>query len=190
MKKITKFMVIIFLIIFFLWIVFEKIKIQDIILRKIYPLNYVEDVEKFSKNNNIDPLLVYAIIKAESNFEANITSHSGACGLMQIMEETAKEIAKKINYNYTSKEDLYNPHVNIMLGTKYFAYLLEKYGNTELALTAYNAGIGNVQKWIENGTIKKDGSDIQNIPFKETNNYVRKILRDYKIYKSLYRKEV
>jgi len=74
-----------------------------------------------------------------------------------------------------------------MLGTKYFSDLLELYeGNTVLALTAYNAGIGNVASWIETGVIKKDGSDIENIPFKETNRYVRKILRNYSIYQSIY----
>ena len=66
--------------------------------------------------------------------------------------------------------------------------LLEQYGNLELALAAYNAGIGNVNNWVEQGIIQKDGSDIENVPFKETNNYVRKILRDYKIYKELYEK--
>lgn len=65
--------------------------------------------------------------------------------------------------------------------------LLEKYDDNYLiALAAYNAGIGNVDEWIRKGIIKKDGSDIENIPYKETNNYVRKIVRDYKIYQELY----
>ena len=66
--------------------------------------------------------------------------------------------------------------------------MLQKYNNTELALAAYNAGSGNVDNWINKGTLKNDGSDIENIPFNETNNYVRKILRDYEIYKELYEK--
>ena len=74
-----------------------------------------------------------------------------------------------------------------MLGTTYFAQLLKNYdGNINLSLAAYNAGIGNVTNWIENGIIQADGSDIENIPFKETNNYVRKILRDDRIYRKLY----
>ena len=64
--------------------------------------------------------------------------------------------------------------------------LIEKYENISLALTAYNAGIGTVDTWIEKGTIQEDGSDVENIPYKETNQYVRKILRDYKIYQNLY----
>ncbi len=78
---------------------------------------------------------------------------------------------------------------NIELGTKYFAKLIKYYeGNYYLAITAYNAGIGTVAKWIEGGIIKKDGSDIENIPYKETNTYVRKILKNYNVYKELYGK--
>lgn len=156
-------------------------------LKAIYPLKHVEHVEKYAEENGLDKMLVYAIIKAESNFEPNITSHSGAMGLMQIMDSTAKEIAKEIGYDYVTKEVLYQPEVNIMLGTRYFAKLLKQYkNNVNLALAAYNAGIGNVDKWIQNGIILADGSDTENIPFKETNIYVRKILRDYRIYRGLY----
>ena len=68
------------------------------------------------------------------------------------------------------------------MGTKYISILIQKYNNINLALTAYNAGSGNVDNWINDGTLKSDGSDIEKVPFTETNNYVRKILRDYKIY--------
>ena len=156
-------------------------------IKIIYPQNYSNLVEKYSTANNLDSKLVYAIIKAESNFDPNITSNSGAMGLMQIMEETAKEIAEELDYDYVTKEILYQPEVNIMIGTRYFSNLLKAYkGNLNLALAAYNAGMGNVNKWIKEGIIKSDGSDIENIPFKETNNYVRKILRDYNIYKEIY----
>ena len=157
------------------------------ILKQIYPLKYANYVEKYAKENNLDVMLVYAIIKAESNFEPNITSTSGAMGLMQIMENTAKEIAEKKGIELLTKEVIYQPELNIMLGTTYFAQLLKNYdGNINLSLAAYNAGIGNVTNWIENGIIQADGSDIENIPFKETNNYVRKILRDDRIYRKLY----
>lgn len=83
--------------------------------------------------------------------------------------------------------DLFDEKTNIELGTRYFAKLIKYYeGNYNLAITAYNAGIGNVAKWISNGDIKEDGSDIENIPFKETSNYVRKIIKNYRIYKELY----
>lgn len=184
-----KIVITVFILLLILIFLFGIIKIQDIIMKKIYPLKYTEYVEKYCSENSLDKMLVYAIIKAESNFEPNIKSSSGAMGLMQLMESTAKEIAEKLNVEYTTKEMLYEPETNIMLGTKYFSELLKKYdGNIYLALTSYNAGIGNVAKWIEKGIIKEDGSDIENIPYKETNNYVRKILRDYKIYQELYEK--
>ena len=106
---------------------------------------------------------------------------------MQIIDSTAEETAKKLKIEY-NKQDLYNPETNIMLGTKYFSTLFEKYNNITMALTAYNAGSGNVDRWIQQGIIQKDGSNAENIPYRETNNYVRKILRDYEIYKELYEK--
>lgn len=103
------------------------------------------------------------------------------------MESTAMEQAEEVNEEIIVTESLYNPEINIKIGTKYYSKLIKKYNNnTLLALAAYNAGIGNVDNWIKQGIIKEDGSDIEKIPFKETNNYVRKIVRDYKIYQELY----
>ena len=161
-------------------------KIKNIVLYNLYPTDYEEYVYKYAQEYNVDPLLVFAIIKAESNFETNVVSASNAIGLMQLMDSTAEDTARKLKIEYTSKEILYNPEINIRLGTKYYSTLLEKYQNTTIALTAYNAGSGNVDKWLESGVLKIDGSNAENIPFRETNNYVRKILRDYEIYKKLY----
>lgn len=188
MKKKTKILIILSTIILIMIILFGVLKIQNVILRKIYKTDYSEYIYKYSKENDIDPLLTFAIIKAESNFNRNIKSASGAIGLMQLMEETALEEANEINEEIIVIESLYNPEMNIKLGTKYFAKLLKKYNNNYLlALTAYNAGIGNVDNWIKQGIIKDDASDIENIPYKETNNYVRKIVRNYKIYQELYK---
>ena len=83
--------------------------------------------------------------------------------------------------------DLKNPEKNIQIGVKYFQKLVSYYnGNYYLAITAYNAGIGTVSRWIENGIIKEDGSNIEKVPYKETNNYVRKVLKNYKVYEELY----
>lgn len=167
-------------------VIFIGIKYFDLdnaLMKKIYPKAYSEYVVKYAKENNIDENLVYAIIKAESNFNKDAVSSSGAIGLMQLMNSTAKDVSVKLGIdNY----DLNNAEDNIKLGTKYFSILFEKYKNNAVALMAYNAGNGNVDKWIESGIIKEDGTDAENIPYKETNNYVRKILRDYKIYKELY----
>lgn len=186
-KQLIKKLIIVVGIVLTVIILFGVIKVQNIILKQIYKTDYSEYVYKYSEENGIDPLLTFAIIKAESNFNRNVISTSGAIGLMQLMESTAEEEGAKIGEEVSVKEALYNPERNIMIGTSYFANLLERYeDNYLLALAAYNAGIGNVDSWIEEGIIKEDGSDIENIPYKETNNYVRKIVRDYKIYQDLY----
>lgn len=181
-KKLIILMIIV--IVFIIAIIDIPTKIQKLIYKK----EYSEYVEKYAESYNVDENLVYAVIKAESNFNQNAKSSKDAIGLMQLVESTAKDVSKKVDIQLTDdelKEKLLEPEININLGTKYISILIEKYQNIEIAVTAYNAGIGTVDNWIEKGVIKADGSDIENIPYKETNNYVRKILRDYKIYTNL-----
>lgn len=163
------------------------IKLQNI-QKLIYRQDYAEYVEKYAKENNVDPLLIYAIIKAESNFDDKAVSNKGATGLMQLMENTAKEVAINEFDEEVTEDSLCDPETNIRLGVKYFADLMEIFQEEAVALAAYNAGMGTVQGWIDEGIIKSDGSDIENIPYNETNMYVRKILKDYDIYKRLYRR--
>ncbi len=162
--------------------------IKNQILKKMYKQEYTEYVKKYSKEYDVDEYLIYAIIKAESNFNQEAVSHREAKGLMQLMYSTAEDIAKRVDIEI-NEENILEPDININLGTKYISMLIQKYDNVNLALAAYNAGSGNVDGWIEKGTLKADGSDIENVPFTETNNYVRKILRDYKIYKQIYEDE-
>lgn len=159
------------------------------IIKLIYKKEYSEYVEKYSEEYGVDKNLVYAVIKAESNFNSDAKSGKDAIGLMQLIKSTAQEVAKKAGLQISNgemEEQLLNPDININIGTKYLSYLIDRYKNVEIAVTAYNAGIGTVDNWIEKGIIKADGSDIENVPYKETNNYVRKILRDYKIYSNTY----
>ena len=160
------------------------LRIQKIIYKK----DYKEYVQKYAQEYNVDENLIYALIKAESNFNSNAKSSKDAIGLMQLMESTAQDVCKKTDLQISSdelSEKLLEPDININIGTKYLSILIQKYGNIEIAITAYNAGIGTVDNWIEKGIINSDGSNVENIPYKETNNYVRKILRDYKIYTNL-----
>ena len=181
MKKLLFLIIIIILVI----VAFNFKDIRSFLLERLYPIKYSVYVELYAKEYKVDKELIYAIIKAESNFEAKAKSTKGACGLMQLMQSTAEEVARKINVKI-DEDTILEPKVNINLGTKYISSLIEKYENIGLALAAYNAGSGNVDSWIADGTLRGDGSDIENIPYKETNNYVRKILRDYKIYQELY----
>ena len=162
-------------------IIITAILINKLMINILYKKEYSEYVSMYSQEYGVDECLIYALIKAESNFDAEAVSNKNAQGLMQLMFATAEEVSNKNGIELT-KENILNPDININIGTKYISTLLEKYECVELAIAAYNAGIGNVDKWIEKGIIKSDGSDIENIPFKETNTYVRKIMRDYKIY--------
>lgn len=170
-----------FIIMIFL---FQRFNIYEKILRIYYPDTYSEYVDKYSEKYNVEKQWIFALIKAESNFKKDSISQSGAIGLMQLMEKTAVEVSNEIGIE---ELDLNNADTNIELGTKYFANLVKYYnGNYNLAITAYNAGIGTVARWISEGIIKPDGTNIENIPYKETNNYVRKILKNYRMYKELY----
>lgn len=180
--KIKKLLIVIIIAIFVIGIIIASKKLM---IKILYKKDYSELVSRYAQEYEIEENLIYAIIKAESNFNPNAVSSQKAKGLMQLMDSTAKEIANKIGIEITDK-NIFEPETNINIGTKYIATLLEKYECIEVALAAYNAGSGNVDKWIANGTIKADGSDIEKIPYKETNMYVRKIMRDYKIYKKIY----
>ena len=178
MKKITIIIII---------IVIGLLLLRMQILPKIYSQKYSEYVEKYAEENNLDPLLVYSIIKAESNFKKDAKSNSDAIGLMQVMPSTAREIGENLGIEEINEEILYEPELNIQIGTKYFRNLLDKYNNYNLAIIAYNAGMGNLDKWIEEGIIDKQGENIENIPFSETKNYVKKILQNYEIYQEIYK---
>ena len=162
---------------------------KDKLLKIMYPKTYSEIVSTYAEEYNVEENLIYAVIKAESNFDSNAVSNREAIGLMQIVEETAIDVAKQNQIDVDTEnitEELLDIDNNINIGTKYLSTLLTQYGNMEIALAAYNAGIGTVNNWIEKQVIQADGSDIENIPYKETNNYVRKILRDYRVYNELY----
>ncbi|PIH55262.1 lytic transglycosylase, partial [Paenibacillus sp. LK1] len=121
-------------------------------------------INKYASQNGVDPKLIAAIIKTESTFNPNAKSGAGAAGLMQLMPGTAKGLGVKNSYD---------PDQNVAGGTKYIASLLKKYnGNLEYALAAYNAGPGNVDKWIKAGKMG-------NIPFAETKAYAPKVLANY-----------
>ena len=186
--NITKKQITITAIVLILCMIIAFLNIPIRIQKIIYKKDYKEYVQKYAQEYNVDENLIYALIKAESNFNSNAKSSKDAIGLMQLMESTAQDVSKKTDLQISSdelSEKLLEPDININIGTKYLSILIQKYGNIEIAITAYNAGIGTVDNWIEKGIINSDGSNVENIPYKETNNYVRKILRDYKIYTNL-----
>ena len=157
-----------------------------VIMHIIYPVRYFEHIHKYAIENRLDEYLVMGVIKAESNFIYD--AHSGvATGLMQLTDETASWVSGKMGIEY-EKEDLLVPEKNIKMGCYYLRYLIDHYGgNIDVALAAYNAGMGNVKKWLSDSRYSKDGESLDNIPFEETRNYVKRVGEYYDTYKKLYR---
>ncbi len=155
-------------------------KIGNLYLK--YPPAYMEIIKEKSAGKNIDPFLVMAIAREESHFRKDVVSPAKAYGLMQIILPTARR------YNHVvTVSDLFREDKNIEIGISYLDFLLKKFGSVEYAVAAYNAGEHNVIRWLEN-TYRDMDEFIENIPFLETRNYVKKVMRSYYIYRSLYEK--
>jgi Soluble lytic murein transglycosylase and related regulatory proteins (some contain LysM/invasin domains) len=153
----------------------------------IYPFLYREAVYTYALERDIDPFLVTGVIRTESKFIAEARSPKGALGLMQIMPETGRWIAEQLGENEFMTADLTDPDINIRFGTWYLASLKKEFsGNEVLILAAYNGGRGNVRQWIERYGWTKDFKDIEQIPFKETREYVEKVMHSKKRYNELY----
>lgn len=152
-------------------------------------INYVDIIEKYSKKYNSDPLMIASIVKVESGFDPGATSPMNAKGLMQILPDTGEWIAEKLEEDYHD-EKLYDPDYNIHLGAYYYEYLYEHFGDVEIALAAYNGGMGNVEEWLKDPQISYHGDKLDNIPFGETKNYVEKVMNTYETYKLFYKRGI
>lgn len=154
---------------------------NDIGLR--FPVLQKERVNKYSKEQDIQPAYTLATIRRESAFASDARSRVGALGLMQIMPATGKVIAKKLKVDYTNKKQLLNPETNINFGTKYLNMMLNKfYKQPALASAAYNAGGHRVRKWQPKEANMNADRWIETIPFNETREYVSNILAYTAIY--------
>lgn len=154
--------------------------------RLVYPVLVREELIASSKQNGLDPALVASLIRQESNFNPRATSPVGARGLMQLMPPVGRTLAKSKGIPGYTDESLYDPVVNIRLGTTHLSSLFRRTSNLEQVLAAYNAGQSRVARWIQ----KKGASDpevfTERIPFVETRDYVRSIVRNRAFYSLLY----
>ncbi|MDO4562619.1 MAG: lytic transglycosylase domain-containing protein [Clostridia bacterium] len=150
----------------------------------LFPLSYADIIVREAEANGIDAHLICALIKAESGFDNSAVSGAGAKGLMQLTDETAAECARELG---AAEYDVFNPADNIRFGTYYIKKLLDMYkGDTECALAAYNAGYGNVNKWLSDASYSSDGVKLEKIPFAETSAHTDKVLRYVLFYRYLY----
>lgn len=173
-----------------LWVILAVLLLNaKKVARLFYPVNYTDIIYEYSAEYNLDPYLIFGIIKAESNFDTYANSDKDARGLMQITIPTAKWIAQRLG-DSSLAENLNVPEANIQMGCYYISYLLSLYdGNEKNALAAYNAGPGVVNRWLGDRGLSSDGVSLFKIPYRETELYVTKVTNNRRIYSILYNRE-
>jgi soluble lytic murein transglycosylase len=152
-----------------------------------YPLAYEKEIQKYSEKYRLDPFLVAGLIRQESGYNVKALSSSNAMGLMQIIPPTGKYIAEQVNFKGFSPNLLYEPEINIAFGTWYLTYLLDRFnGNIFKAVAGYNAGPGAIERWWKDFEHLDADEIVENIPFRETRNYVKLVLRNWNVYRRIY----
>jgi len=157
---------------------------DDLSLR--FPVYYSNQVHSNASLHNLDPAIVFGLIRQESIFNKNAESSVGARGLMQVMPKTGMQIARELKEKWLSDNSLFNPDVNVRYGAFYYKKLLKQFhGHFALAIAAYNAGGGRVAKWLPSAESVPADIWIETIPFKETRKYVTSVLSYAIIYQQL-----
>lgn len=153
----------------------------------VYPIDYVDEVALASEKFDADPYLVLAVIQSESVFKQESVSRSGAMGVMQLMPDTATWVNQQSGLDFPPEAYIYDAEANLYIGTWYLAYLTKKYdGEFLMTLAAYNAGEGNVDRWVNNGVWDGQQETINQIPYGETRHYIRRVLFFHEKYQSVY----
>jgi len=148
---------------------------DDLALR--FPLQYSNQIQSNANSMSLEPALVFGLMRQESMLDSKAMSAVGARGLMQIMPETGKEIARELNDSWQTANSLFIPDINIRYGTFYFKRLLNQFdGHFALATAAYNAGPSRVNKWLSTKRSLPADVWVETIPFKETRKYVSSVL--------------
>lgn len=149
-----------------------------------YPLKYENIILNEASSTQFDPDFICAVIAVESRFNKYALSSKGAMGLMQLMPTTAIQMAEQVNIDLTNLNDLYDETINIRLGTTYLRYLKNRFFNIATVLAAYNAGETIVNTWLLNENYSLDGVTLITTPYKETNDYIKKVMETLKIYRN------
>jgi soluble lytic murein transglycosylase len=160
------------------WIVRSE---PDWYLRARYPLKYGQSIRASAKAHDLDPALLASVVYVESRFNPNAHSDAGAIGLMQLLPETAEGIALRTGGTRFIVDDLRDPDLNIRYGSWYLDHLIGRYGSVDTALAAYQAGQGNVDRWLASSA---------GIGFQETRAYVSEVERVRRVYAEAYRSEL
>jgi soluble lytic murein transglycosylase len=184
MKVQHKKYILIFLLVLLLGVLFYQ---NNWVAKWMYPIKYRDEIEANATKFDVDPLLIAAIIRVESNYRPNLVSNKGAIGLMQLMPDTANWIQRMEGFQNLPDNALYVPNSNIMLGVKYVDLLQHQYNNNIAeVLAAYNAGPGNVSKWRDANVWDGKLENIDQIRFWETRKYVDRVVYYYTKYQKIY----
>ncbi len=155
------------------------------VMHSLYPLRHTEFVETYTQQYGLEKSFVFAVIKCESGFDPNAVSPVGARGLMQIMPETFHWLQTKTEETLVD-DALFDPETSIRYGCLMLSILLRQFQTPHTAICAYHAGMGNVEKWLQNSQYSDDGKTLKSVPFPATAQYADKVLRVQKIYQFLY----
>lgn len=153
----------------------------------LYPIKYPETIVSTAQTYHVDPYLICAIIKVESNWQDDALSAAGAVGLMQILPSTAQELASRgrVDARQYPSSDLENPRINIVYGTIYLSYLLSISASQDEAIAAYNAGPNATSTWLMDARLTESEFD-EMIAYPETKAYVEHVNNAYSQYINLY----
>ncbi|WMJ22268.1 lytic transglycosylase domain-containing protein [Paludicola sp. MB14-C6] len=155
-------------------------------LKLVYKTDYSDIVTTYAKQYDLDPYLIYAVIKTESDFKKDAVSNVGARGLMQVMNDTYQWVNTKLKDKETSYDDMFEPDKNIKYGAFLLDYLVDEFKDYEAAIAAYHAGRGAVNNWLKDSKYSSNGKTLDKIPISDTDHYVHKVMKSYYKYKSIY----
>lgn len=160
-----------------------------LLLYRLYPLPYRQSIEQRAAQYSLDPLLVAAVVRTESKFNPVAVSRKGARGLMQVMPSTGEWAADRLKIPDFSADRLFDPDLNLWIGTWYLDRLRRDFGgDVILALAAYNGGSEHVKGWLQSSQWTGEERTIEQIPFRETRDFVARVMKDYRRYRLLYRR--
>jgi soluble lytic murein transglycosylase len=156
------------------------------ILKVIFPIDHTDLIQRYARARKLDPFLITALVAQESTFQADVRSAANAWGLMQILPSTGRRYALSLRIPRFSTSRLTDPEVNVRIGTAYFADLMDQFGDVAHALAAYNAGENRVARWRAERPGAARDEFIDDIPFPETQNYVKRVIGTAEDYRILY----
>ena len=155
------------------------------LLKAFYPMKEAALVERYADENGLDEALVYAVMKTESDFDAEAVSAAKAKGLMQLTLPTFQWLQSKTGETLEG-DALFDKEVNVRYGTLFLRLLKEEFGTTQEILAAYHAGRGQVNRWLKDPGVSQDGKTLDSIPIPETAHYVKKVTNAMHRYQNLY----